>query len=709
LFSLADAGSFGWTNLQFSVTAGASNSLLEFQFRNDKNAFALDDIRLQAAPDLVFGLDCSSAEQSDAINWGAVASSQVSFDSQTYPVSFALIRASKGNADVDNCRFRDPYFASRAAAAMAAGLAVGAYHVAAITNEATGEFYSPASEAEFFLSVAGEWISQGNLRPLLSVEDALSGRGCSSNGLNYTDLSAWVDQWMQAVQQQTGVAPILYCNPCVAANLVSLAAKYQLCIAKPGADPATDPQTDPWETALIQYNTQGSLPGIASPVDLDVFQGTTQLFQSQLVITNTPAPQVASVTVVANPPVGGIVSGGGTYLIGSQQEISATATNGWLFAGWNDGSNDNPRAITVTASGGSYTATFVQPAMLTVLANPTDAGAVTGSGTFAVGSQQQISATATNGWLFAGWSDGSREDPHTVTVPAGGATFTAYFLELATLAVNGNPINGGTVNGGGTFPVGFEQPISATPKDGWIFAGWSDGTTDNPRTVTVLSGVVTYTAMFVQTGTIIVVASPQIGGFVSGGGAFPVGSQQQILATATNGWAFAVWNDGSNDNPRTFPVTASGATYTATFIQTAAIIVAASPSAGGSVGGNGTFPVGSQQQISATATNGWSFASWSDGSTDNPRTVTVVSGGAFYTAAFQLLVQPPALQAALSDILLTITITGTAGVDYTIQGSTDLVSWTDVQTVTLAPTGSTQAPIRTSDAPFKFFRVIHEE
>ena len=64
---------------------------------------------------------------------------------------------------------------------------------------------------------------------------------------------------------------------------------------------------------------------------------------------------------------------------------------------------------------------------LAVAANPTDGGIVTGGGIYNVGSQVQISASPDAGWVFTGWSDGSTENPRTVTVPSGGATFEGGF------------------------------------------------------------------------------------------------------------------------------------------------------------------------------------------------------------------------------------------------------------------------------------------
>lgn len=56
----------------------------------------------------------------------------------------------------------------------------------------------------------------------------------------------------------------------------------------------------------------------------------------------------------------------------------------------------------------------------------------------------------------------------------------------------------GTITGTGAYPKGAEIQLTATPKDNFTFAGWSDGVTDNPRTIKV-EGEATYAAQFERT------------------------------------------------------------------------------------------------------------------------------------------------------------------------------------------------------------------
>ena len=58
----------------------------------------------------------------------------------------------------------------------------------------------------------------------------------------------------------------------------------------------------------------------------------------------------------------------------------------------------------------------------------------------------------------------------------------------------------GTVSGSGEYEVGAEVTITATANQGYRFANWNDGNTNNPRTITVAEDA-TYIASFAAEGT----------------------------------------------------------------------------------------------------------------------------------------------------------------------------------------------------------------
>jgi uncharacterized repeat protein (TIGR03803 family) len=166
--------------------------------------------------------------------------------------------------------------------------------------------------------------------------------------------------------------------------------------------------------------------------------------------------------------------------------------------------NTSPSALTgtMTIAGQVFTVTqsslAAETALITVQANPSDGGTVSGGGTYPIGSSVRIVASANSSWQFTGWSDNGAQT-HNVTVPAGGATFTANFIsttnETAPVTVQANPSNAGVVGGGGTYPIGSSVRIVAGANSGWEFTGWSDNGAQT-HNIIVPAGGAAFTANF---------------------------------------------------------------------------------------------------------------------------------------------------------------------------------------------------------------------
>ena len=82
--------------------------------------------------------------------------------------------------------------------------------------------------------------------------------------------------------------------------------------------------------------------------------------------------------------------------------------------------------------------------------------------------------------------------------PSGGTSTpggTTGQTQKRTLTVRSANESQGSVSGGGTFDEGSTQTVRATPKTGFAFDKWSDGSTQNPRTLKLTSDL-TFTASF---------------------------------------------------------------------------------------------------------------------------------------------------------------------------------------------------------------------
>lgn len=126
-----------------------------------------------------------------------------------------------------------------------------------------------------------------------------------------------------------------------------------------------------------------------------------------------------------------------------------------------------------------------------------------------------------------------------VTKAAKSKTFGDILFGIET--VPDDPIMG-SASGGGNYKFGTTIQISATPCYGYKFTKWADGSTENPRTVTV-TGAKTYVAMFEpdQFG-VNLVSTPEVGGSTSGGGIYRYLDSATITANPAMGYHFTKWS-----------------------------------------------------------------------------------------------------------------------------------------------------------------------
>lgn len=325
----------------------------------------------------------------------------------------------------------------------------------------------------------------------------------------------------------------------------------------------------------------------------------------------------------------GTVTGGGTYDYNTWVTIEAVPQNHYHFLYWNDGVTNNPRYVQVLDDV-SYTAFFAPDTHnITVASSDPDRGTVSGGGSFAYGSATILTATANNHYHFVQWSDGSTGNPHTVTV-VGDATYTAQFApDNYTVTVSSSDITMGNVNGGGSYAYNTTALLTATPNAHYHFVRWLDGSTENPRLVTVVDNV-SFMAQFAPDMYTITVSSSDNGmGTVLGGGGFMYNDTVTITAVANNHYQFVQWSDGSTVNPRTITVTGD-ALYTAQFTpDNYTVMVSSTDNAMGFVNGGGSYAYNTTALLTATPNAHYHFVQWVDGSTENPRLVTVLDNMSF--------------------------------------------------------------------------------
>ena len=86
-----------------------------------------------------------------------------------------------------------------------------------------------------------------------------------------------------------------------------------------------------------------------------------------------------------------------------------------------------------------------------------------------------------------------------------------------------------------------QAELMATANSGYHFVRWSNGSTDNPLTIT-LNGDTSIVAWFaVDSFSVSVVSNDETMGLVSGGGVYAYGDTVTLTATANNGYHFKGW------------------------------------------------------------------------------------------------------------------------------------------------------------------------
>lgn len=107
-----------------------------------------------------------------------------------------------------------------------------------------------------------------------------------------------------------------------------------------------------------------------------------------------------------------------------------------------------------------------------------------------------IEALPRDGYQFAQWSDGNADNPRTIIVD-NTLTLTAIFEPLTTYQLTVKyDSKQGYVAGVGEYYPNEEATLTVTPLGGYRFSQWSDGNTDNPRTI-VMTQDTTLEAIFI--------------------------------------------------------------------------------------------------------------------------------------------------------------------------------------------------------------------
>lgn len=179
-----------------------------------------------------------------------------------YPVSFVYIKSTEGTT------IRNQYYVNDYAKARKQGIRTGAYHFWSMRR--SGE-----DQAKYF--IRNTLFRSGDLPPVLDIEpsDALIRQTGGEE-----KMFAHIRTWLKFVERYTGVRPILYVNQMFVNKYLSkqadLKRDYSVWIAR-YSEYKPDVKLTYW-----QLSSDGRVAGIQGDVDINVFNGYQNQFESFL-------------------------------------------------------------------------------------------------------------------------------------------------------------------------------------------------------------------------------------------------------------------------------------------------------------------------------------------------------------------------------------------------------------------------------------------
>ncbi|WP_292588077.1 InlB B-repeat-containing protein, partial [Mesotoga sp. UBA5557] len=138
-------------------------------------------------------------------------------------------------------------------------------------------------------------------------------------------------------------------------------------------------------------------------------------------------------------------------------------------------------------------------------------------------------------------------DNYTYTKVTSDHTIHATF-KLKTYTLTTNVVGQGTVtkNPNKTaYDYGEEVQLTATPDEGWNFAGWSGDLSGsaNPANIAMDSNKTVTATFTIKKYTIAASANPPAGGAITGAGSYNHGDAVNLVATANEGYEFINWTE----------------------------------------------------------------------------------------------------------------------------------------------------------------------
>lgn len=197
-------------------------------------------------------------------------------------------------------------------------------------------------------------------------------------------------------------------------------------------------------------------------------------------------PETYTATIQSANEEMGYAYGSTTAEYLSTIEISAYPNYGYHFAQWSDENKENPRQF-VVENDTTLIAIF-EPDTFAVYDYYEEDGYTIGGGSYPYMAEISVTAIPNKGYDFYSWDDGIYETTRTITITGEMYLYPIFGKHLYQVNIYSNDYNMGSVNYSGENQFYYQDVIrlEAYPSyERYEFERWSDGNTENPRTIII--------------------------------------------------------------------------------------------------------------------------------------------------------------------------------------------------------------------------------
>ena len=339
------------------------------------------------------------------------------------------------------------------------------------------------------------------------------------------------------------------------------------------------------------------------------------------------ALKYCDIIVMANPPIGGFVSGNAAgILCNTTTTVTAIPNECYTFANWTEDGivvSEDAEYEFIVMDSRILVANFeYTDNTVTLSANPDGAGTLSGSGEYPCREIVTVTATPGDCFTFLNWTEDdvivSTNTSYTFTITKSRTLVANFEQQTRNLSLYANPPAGGTVSGGGAQPCGENATASALANPGYKFLNWTEYgavvSTEEDFTFNLTTSRILVANFTTAIYEIITIANPPTCGTTTGDGMYDLDDYVTVKATPEPTSRFLNWTEDGNVvsvNPSySFTVTESRtliANFDDLFYE---IIAEVSDNNYGYTTGSGWYAPGDTARVEVFIDNCYRFTNW---------------------------------------------------------------------------------------------------